>query len=63
MFINDRTKRFGSKILRKAERATGRCLRHNPEKTKHRCSPERRRSNGGSWYRYEVGMLEVPAIP
>ena len=25
-----------------------RCLQHNPEKTKHRCSPENRRSNGES---------------
>ena len=23
-----------------------RCLQHNPEKAKHRCSPENRRSNG-----------------
>ena len=31
-----RTKRFGSKIIRrKAKRATGRCLQHHPEKTKH----------------------------
>ena len=25
-----------------------RCLQHNPENTKHRCSPENRRSNGES---------------
>ena len=25
-----------------------RCLQHNPKKTKHRCSPENRRSNGES---------------
>ena len=25
-----------------------RCLQHNPEKIKHRCSPENRRSNGES---------------
>ena len=27
---------------------TSRCLQHNLEKTKHRCSPENRRSNGES---------------
>ena len=45
--MNDRTKkRFGSKIWRKVERTTSSsCLEHNPEKTKHRCSPENRRSN------------------
>ena len=26
-----------------------RCHQHNPEKTKHRCSPENRRSNGESY--------------
>ena len=32
---------------RRRGRPADRCLQHNPDKTKHRCSPESRRSNGG----------------
>ena len=39
-------------IFDEAKRATGRCLQHNPEKTKHRCSPESRLRNGGSQVAY-----------
>ena len=48
MICKNISKKFGSKILRKAKMATGKCLQHNPEKTKYRCSPENRRSNGES---------------
>ena len=44
---NDKTKRFESEIEESEEGDRQiRCLQHNPEKTKHRCSPENRPSNG-----------------
>ena len=46
MYVNARGMRY--EIFEESEEGDRqiRCLKHNPEKTKHRCSPENRRSDG-----------------
>ena len=48
MYVTTKKQKVWVKIWKRAKRATSRCLQHSPEKTKHRCSTENRRRNGGS---------------